>query len=290
MIRIISHRGLDPSKPNFPFESSREAFEEHLARGFGVEIDPQRTADGYVVLHDSSLKRITNKTDERLVNQVRTDELLALDLNGSHLTTLHDLLALIDTRSAKGSISFVHLKHTFQIETTNLDVLLRELESFEIAKFILFDVTIETAQYLKERNNALRIAPSVAHRYDIKRYNEAVGGTLLPLEKALAHRDLFEWIWLDEWDLMDEDGSIKKFYTREVFDTCRKAGLMIALVTPELHRTSPGLLGGEAHPDAQNQQTLRNRLEEIVALRPDAVCTDYPDLLAEMTLAYNIPE
>ncbi len=284
MIRIITHRGLDPSRPDFPFESTRESFEAHLARGYGMEFDVQRAADGYVVLHDATLARITDNADTRRVRDTPTEEILALDLQGAHIATLREILTLFGARSAPGAFAFIHLKHTFQADAANLDALLQEMSAIDTEKFILFDVTVESARYLKTKNHALHIAPSVAHPYDIKRYNTAVDGTLLSCEEALGHRDLFDWVWLDEWDLTDEHGGTKKLYTAATFERFRTAGVKIALVSPELHRTSPGLLGGEAHPDARDPQILRKRLEEIIALRPDAVCTNYPDLVAEMTL------
>jgi hypothetical protein len=121
----------------------------------------------------------------------------------------------------------------------------------------------------------------VAHPYDIERYNQCVLGTLLSLEKVLSHKDLFSWVWLDEWDLADKDGGQKQFYTAEVFETLKDQGLKIALVTPELHGTSPGLLGGEAHPDADKSR-LFGRIQETINLQPDALCTDYPEEVRQM--------
>ena len=84
-------------------------------------------------------------------------------------------------------------------------------------------------------------------------------------------------MWLDEWDLSDKAGGTKQFYTREVFQTFKNAGLLIGLVTPELHGTSPGLLGGEAHPDSKPLEQLLERIQTIIALGPDIICTDYPE-------------
>ena len=282
MTRIITHRGLDPSVPNFPFESSREAFVAHLERGYGIEFDPQRAADGYIVLHDTTLARITKGKDKRVVADVPLRDLLALNLDDSHLVTFHEVLALITERSAPDAISAIHLKHSFQNDVKNLDALIDELSSCNTENIILFDVTNKTAQYLKSKNAALQLAPSVAHPHDIERYGSSVGNTLLSVDEVLAHRKLFEWVWLDEWDRSDKNGKDKKFYTKEIFNTFRTAGMKIALVTPELHGTSPGLLGGEAHPDAKDEETLLKRLAEIVALHPDAICTDYPDLVQSL--------
>jgi len=63
--QILTHRGLEPSKPDFFPESSIEAFINQLHRGFGIEFDPNFVKDGIVINHDSNLKRITKeKTPE----------------------------------------------------------------------------------------------------------------------------------------------------------------------------------------------------------------------------------
>ena len=137
-------------------------------------------------------------------------------------------------------------------------------------------------KYLKERNPKLHLASSVSHQYDIERYNGVVGGTLITIEEAIENKDLFDWVWLDEWDLTDKDGGVKSLYNKENFELLRKNNLKIALVTPELHATSPGLLGGESHQDAKDHQTLVKRLHEIITLKPDAICTDWPDLVTSL--------
>ena len=148
-------------------------------------------------------------------------------------------------------------------------------------KLFVFDTKIETARYLKESLPALPLSPSAAHPYDIIRYNEYAGKTLIPLESALANKNLFSWIWLDEWDLLDR-GGLKTLYNRENFIRLKEAGYKIAVVSPELHATSPGLLGGEAHADAADKDKLTARLKKIIELEPDAICTDHPDLLKSL--------
>ena len=130
---------------------------------------------------------------------------------------------------------------------------------------------------IKQKIPTIQLAPSVAHSYDIKRYNQAVGGTLISVEDALNHKELCDWVWLDEWDLFGPGNSQKKFYTHDTFSSLRNAGYKIALVTPELHSTSPGLLGGESHPDASSKGKLFTRIKEIITFSPDAICTDYPE-------------
>ena len=64
----------------------------------------------------------------------------------------------------------------------------------------------------------------------------------------------------------------------------RGVGAKIALVTPELHGTSPHLLAGEAHPDAPkgDTETLFKRIKEIIDLKPNAICTDYPEEVSKL--------
>lgn len=279
MIQILTHRGLDPSRKNFFKESSIEAFTDQLSRGYGLEFDLQITKDRKVVVtHDQTLERMSNGVDKRRISEVDSNEILAMDFDGSHLATFDQILALINERQVPAAVSAVHLKSNLQNQE-DLDLVLVYITASDVAKFYIFDVTIETAQYLKKHIPSLRLAPSVAHPYDIKRYGDAVGGTLLSIEQVLANKELFDGVWLDEWDLMDQNGATKKFYIQEVVDMFKNIGLWVALVSPELHGISPGLLGGEAHPDAKPFEVLAKRLQEMAYLHPDAVCTDYPDYL-----------
>ncbi|MES2006532.1 MAG: hypothetical protein V4436_00320 [Patescibacteria group bacterium] len=253
MTHVITHRGLDPARGAAYFaESSYEAFEDQLARGFGVEFDPR--AD-LLVAHDD-LSRTTQ--------------------NGCHTATLKEVVDLISTRQAPGAISALHLKHRVQ-EKDALESILTALRDVDSSKLFIFDATFETAAYIKERNPQLVLAASIAHPYDIERYNEATGKTLYALDDVLAERNLFGWVMLDEWDRADKEGKTKTLYTAEVFGSLRAAGFKICVISPELHATSPGLLGGEAHPDAKDHETLVRRIQEVLALAPDAICTDYPD-------------
>lgn len=275
-INIITHRGLEPSAKNFPSESSFEAFENHLNRGFGIEFDVNFTKDNQIaIFHDAGLERITKEKDKRLFADMLAKEIKAIRLeNNDRLCFLDELLDMIG--NSKANISALHLKGGFQ-EPIFLGILLGYLKNAGkiLNRLIIFDVKVKTAEYLKEKLPELNLAPSVAHTYDIKRYNAAVKGTLLSINEVIANKDLFSWVWLDEWDLAGENGGEKKFYIAETFDTFRKNGLKIAMVTPELHGTSTGLLGGEAHPDAAKER-LFNRIKEIIGFKPDALCTDYP--------------
>jgi len=280
--QILTHRGVESSKEHYFTESSFEAFEDQLNRGFGLEFDINFTKDDkIIVFHDAGLDRITQGGDKRLFSDMTLEEVRSLRLGGNELCSFDKLLEII--RNSKTNIHALHLKGKFQ-KKIYTDILLANLKQKEdlLRKIVIFDVKTGTAKYLKSNLPQIILAPSIAHPYDIKRYNVAVKGTLVPTEEAIKNKHLFDWVWLDEWDRTDEENKHKTFYNQKNFDLLRKHGFKIALVTPELHGTSSGLLGGEAHQDAKNLETLRDRLKEIIDLCPDAICTDYPDMAKEL--------
>lgn len=284
--RVITHRGLDSSLPNFPMESSIEAFRNQLERGYGLEFDVRRTKDNQlVVIHDSNLKRASGGSDHRDISEATLAEIVMTDFKGSHLASFGQVLSEIAHQQHAGALSAIHLKHDSQDESI-LDLILSGLADVHLDpnKLIMFDVKPESARYLKQKDPSLHLAASVAHSYDIERYNSAVGGTLLSIDEVLAHRDLFDWVWLDEWDRVDRGGARKVFYTKEVIEVLHNADISVALVTPELHASSPSLLGEEAHEDAKDLETLHLRLKEIISYGPDAVCTDYPDYVKSLLI------
>lgn len=277
MTQILTHRGLEPSHLNFFSESCFEAFDDQLSRGFGIEFDPCFLADGTIgVIHAATVSAATGNTDAREITTLTSNEFLNLPLKKGRYCLFNELLDLI-RQKGKG-VNALHLKGKFQ-ESDYVDQLLAALETYQDLwpRLILFDLKPEIANYIKQRHPELLLAPSVAHPYDIKRYNAAVKGTLLSIEEAAANKDIYDWVWLDEWDLQDENEGQKIFYNSENFAKLRQLGYLIALVTPELHATSPGLLGGEAHPDVATLDQLMKRIAEIVSLAPDVICTDYPE-------------
>ena len=279
--QVFTHRGLEPSKKNFFPESSHEAFEDQLLRGFGIEFDPNFVKDGIVVSHDADLKRITNGKDQRDFKVLTTTEITTIKYgykNQGRTPTFDELINLI--RKSQSTINALHLKGKFQDEHY-LEILIEALQKNNdvLSKILIFDAKPDVSRYLKKKIPTLIIAPSVSHPYDIKRYNKAVLGTLISVDDAIKYKreGIYDWVWLDEWDLTGENGTDKSLLNKDVFNTLRKAGLKISLVTPELHGTSPGLLGGEAHQDAENIDRLFSRIKQIISLEPDAICTDYPE-------------
>lgn len=281
-IRILTHRGLEPSKKAFFSESTKEAFQSQLARGFGLEFDPNYLGDGTVVVtHDVSLARITRGRDVRSLQDITWPEFQGVSMEHGSVVSLHQLLEML--LNAPGELHAIHLKGVYQTEPF-LSRLVGVLNSYPelMPRLLLFDVVPQTARWLRHRIPHVLLAPSVAHSFDVARYNSCVGGTLLTVEQTLHNRDLYDGVWLDEWDLQGPNGTFKQFYSPEVFGVFRREGLKIALVTPELHGTSPGLLGGESHPDATPVSRLMARVHAILELKPDAVCTDYPEEIREM--------
>lgn len=253
---IITHRGLEPSNPDFFPESSFKAFQSHINRGFGIEFDLNFTKDGIVISHDIIPKHAD--------------------------PTLPEIFNLIQQGSSV-SVNALHFKSKFQTpDYIKRLVNILKQHSDVLTKTIIFDVKPETARIIKQELPAAQLAPSVAHEYDIARYSNAVSGTLISIPKTIKFKSLYDWVWLDEWDLSGPGSTSKKFYTPNTFTSLRNAGYKIALVTPELHGTSPGLLGGESHPDAKPTERLMNRIKEIITLFPDAVCTDYPEEVRQL--------
>lgn len=279
--QIITHRGLEPDRPGFFSESSFEAFADQLARGFGgIEFDPNFTCDDeIIVVHDAGLVSFTDGRDTRtFATEVTADEMRAFRLANGRIPFFTEVLKLI--RASSASANALHLKGRFQ-EERYLALLIAALRDVPdlLARLIIFDVRPETARSLKREFPTIRLAPSVAHPYDIERYGAVVGNTLLTIDEALALKTegLISGVWLDEWDLTDRGERAKTLYNAETFGQLRAAGLEIYLVTPELHGTSPGLYGGESHPDASSKARLYARIKEIVRLGPDGICTDHPE-------------
>lgn len=284
---IITHRGLQPSRPGHPFEQSLEALRYQINQGWGLEFDPNFTKDkavgrSIIALHDKGLTRVTGGKDDRLVKDVPFGEFSQMKLpDGTTIPTLDHVLDLIESHTA--GISAMHLKGPFQDSRTSIDLLLAHIAKHPgvVNRMMIFDVRPGEVRYIHEKMPELILAPSISHEADIQRYNGAVSGTLLSVEEAIElgpqGEGLYKWVWGDEWDLSDGKGGTKKLYTKENFDKLHAVGYKIALVTPELHGTSPGLLGGEAHPDAKPVEHLLQRVREIITSGADAVCTDYPE-------------
>src|SRR3990167_4427441 len=181
---VFTHRGLEPSKPDFFPESSFEAFENQLSRGFGIEFDPNFCKDGIVVWHDPTLERFSGGEDLRTLHDLTVAELSAMkSWNKSHTTqgripAFDEIIELI--RKSESTINALHFKGKYQ-NPEDTKTLIQHLQnnSDVLSKILIFDVKPKTAETLLEVFPELQIAPSVAHQYDVSRYNSAVSETLI---------------------------------------------------------------------------------------------------------------
>jgi len=268
---LVSHRGIDTGYCPFE-ESTHEAFAYELEKGIGVEFDPNFTKDNQVIIfHDSTLSRTTSGKNKSEIVDLTLSEIGSETDKNNPICGFDSLLDLI-SRYPKTQ-NALHLKGKFQTEPY-LRLLMDKLHGHDLENILVFDVLPKTAKILRHEFPVLAIAPSVSHPFDIKRFNKYTGGTLVTIGEVLTHKDVYSWVWLDEWDLKDESGE-KDFINSEVLAIFKDNGLKIGLVTPELHGTSPGFLGGESHEDAISQETLFDRISMIVKLAPEIVCTDY---------------
>jgi glycerophosphoryl diester phosphodiesterase len=278
-ILILTHRGLEPSNLDFYPESSLESFKNQLERGFGIEFDCNFAKDGIFIFHDSTLERISSGKDKRKFLDMTLSEIKKVKIQGKNkigrIGDFLEILRLIEKNNSQ--INALHFKGKFQ-KKSNIDLVLNLLNGNKKAskKILIFDLKPKSAAYVKSKYPKLNLAASVSHEYDLQRYSSCVRNTLISISSALENKKIYDWVWLDEWDLIDKANKIKKFYTAENFKKLKDAGYKIGLVTPELHATSPGLYGGESHPDAKNISILFKRIKEIINLKPDAICTDYP--------------
>ena len=212
-VGIITHRGLEPSAGDAAWgESTIQAFESQLQRGFGIEFDPNPTADGgWVVWHDSTLERLTGGDDCRSIKDVTASEIAGRQFGRGRVGLLNEVLALIAELGSPAAPSALHLKGERQ-NVAHLQSLVAVLKQIPAAlpKLFAFDLLPETSSFLANHLPALALAPSVSHHADVVRYNDCVHGTLWGLSAveaaAVAAPERFSWAWVDEWDLQDPQG------------------------------------------------------------------------------------
>lgn len=282
-MQIITHRGLEPLNKEFNFiESSKEAFENQLKRWYSLEFDANFCWDWFwFVFHDSNLSRITNNIDTRDFSELTKKDITNYTLpNNNHFIWIIELFELIDKYRISWEYSALHLKSKYQKQ----EYINKILNIFKIfpwieEKIFIFDLTISTAEYIKSKNKNIKIFASISHEYDIERYNEYTWWTLLSISDFLNNKNLFEWVWLDEWDRTDKNWT-KSLYSKEIFNIFRNEWKLIWLVTPELHSKSPWLLGWESHQDCRDIEVLKKRFKEILKLNPDFICSDYLEFIS----------
>ena len=151
----------------------------------------------------------------------------------------------------------------------------------------MFDVIPSAAKYLKKYIPQIELAASVSDPYDVERYGSLTGGTLMTLEEVIEHNGLYAWVWLDEWDTQDQLGGTKPLVTKRTVELLREKTFKIAVVSPELHATSPGLYGNCIHEIGTNPEMLKKYWLSICALDIDLLCTDHASWLADYIFEVN---
>lgn len=282
---VFTHRGIEPSRNKNFMESSIEAFEDHLKRGFGIEFDLNFAKDGIIAFHDLSLRRVTNERDIRDIRSITVREIKQIIIGqDNRIPSLDEVLELIEKYAPK--LCAIHFKGKFQ-NKDNMDNFIKIIQKYRsiIPRILVFDLKPESALYLKKHEPELMTIASVSKKEDIEKYGPLVDNTLLSIEEVLSEnaKKIYSGVWLDEWSTRDIKNNPSHLYTNEVFNLIRKnTNYKIFLVTPELHGTSPGLYGEEPHPDSNNIRKLFSRISKILSLNPDGLCTDYPEEVIRM--------
>lgn len=284
-MQLITHRGIDVAPGDsrgWSLQESRwESFSEQIRAGWGLEFDVRPLKDNqFAISHDSGLARIVPGID-RKVSSLTRNEFKTICAPGGRLCFLDELLDLIAGYGR--SMSALHLKsHCHDPSTLNkiLEVIEPRVDSL-IGRLLIFDASPQVARQIVRIFPGLDVAASVAHSFDVLRYGGLAGGTLLTCNQALDHGDVYSWAWFDEWDTLDVDNGQKTFVNRESVDQFKNHGFKVAVVSPELHATSPALLGGEAHKDGVEKNRLASRWRQFHQLGVDALCTDHASWISE---------
>ena len=141
-VRMVAHRGVS----GLERENTCAAFVAAGNRSyFGVETDIHRTADGqYIVFHDDNLVRLLG--DERVVEEMRFDELLALrltDLDGNARgdLLLPTLAEYVNICKKYDKDCVLEVKNHFEPEDIdNVIAIIRGIGWLERTIFISFDL------------------------------------------------------------------------------------------------------------------------------------------------------
>lgn len=146
---IIAHRGL--GEP----ENSMLSFKRAVKRGFGIEFDVWRTADGELVaMHDPE---IAINGERYSVKELTFGELKALAVSREHIVKIEELF-----RKFPDALFNADIKDAEAVE--ELGELIR---NYEIEKVIVSTTEIEMLKALRARDKKLKLAFSVIRRSDV---------------------------------------------------------------------------------------------------------------------------
>lgn len=265
---VLSHRGLDLERREQLAENSLAAFRWAATQGFGIELDLQITKESeLIVAHDATTEHWSQGKVKKNWFDLSGAELAELENNWGPLCRLKEALGLAN--EFPSAMLAIHLKGQNQNDTFTKALaksLLPQRNIFQ--RILIFDLKVSTAGFLRKACPGIGLAPSVAHAFDVQRFQSVAHGTLFAPQDILGQDGPYNWVWLDEWDRAAVDGKSKALY-EETITTFQNNGFMVAVISPELHKA-------EKHQDAESLEALEKRWREILKLKPHAVCTDYP--------------
>ncbi|OHA66548.1 MAG: hypothetical protein A3C04_03660 [Candidatus Wildermuthbacteria bacterium RIFCSPHIGHO2_02_FULL_45_25] len=257
---IFAHRGLKLVRP----ENTLEAFKAAADLGFGIELDVRLTKDGQLIcLHNPDTEHITGT--KLVVRESTVDQLQQLDVKepGYKIPRFLDVVEQVMVNFKPGQKAAIHVKADEQGEQ-QLAILLETFKTYQLHdKALLFDLTLESCQLIRNADPKIELAISVGE--------ENYSPTIYTLEQAMENLQLFDVVWWDEWKI---PGSM---YTKEIAERIHSAGKRIYAISPELH-TDHG------HPHAKDgyQQDWKN----FIAWGIEGVCTAYPKGILTTSLVF----
>lgn len=285
---LVTHRGIDVPlgtlTTEITGESTWEAFSAQIKNGYGIEFDLRPMSDdGFAICHDQKLTRISGGLSSALVSELNKYKLKIITLEHGRLCELDELLILLSENSK--TTSALHLNKACQNEDL-LDLLVAKLLCYPDVldgRLIIFDVTPVVARYLKKFIPNIGLAASVSDPYDVERFGVLTGGTLMTIDEVIEQGEIYTWVWLDEWDTQDPLGEAKSLVTRKTIKLLREKGFKIAVVSPELHATSPALYGDGIHEIGANPELLKSYWMDLADMDIDLLCTDHASWLSSYT-------
>jgi len=242
---IFSHRGIGFGKK----EGSLESFITALKEGFSLEIDLRKTKDDVLVIsHDANLKRLCG--DSREISEINYIQLKEF------IPSFLDVCLVFKKFKIEGQKLALHLKDK---EISTLNLVLREIlkEKIENDCFI-FDIPINYLNLIQYEFKSIEIGLSLGE----KRFSETIY-----LWDDLKNEERFNIVWWDEWS--------NGLYNQINADSIREMNKLIYAISPELHLS-------EHHPQSKNLEDIKKIWKELVALKVDGICTDYPRELGSL--------
>ena len=247
---IFAHRGLKKEKP----ENTMSAYKAAAELGFGIELDVRLTKNGDLVcLHNPDTEHMTGT--KLLVRESTVEELSRLNVKepGVKIPRFADVAEQVISRFGSGQKAAIHVKADEQGEA-QVRILLDFFKRHKLhAKALLFDLTLQTADRVRQADPEIEIALSIGEA----NYSPSI----YTWGEVASKLDLFDTVWWDEWKV---PGSM---YTKQIAEEIHAAGKRVYAISPELH-------ADHGHPHALQgyEQDWRN----FIAWGIEGVCTAYP--------------